>query len=208
MFVVYDFETSGLPLYQGVRSDDPRQPHIVEAAAVLCEPGGEIVDRVDVLVRPDDWVFDEDAVAVHGITEQRAAAEGIAEPEALELLQALFDRAQTRVAHSEAFDAKIMRIAMKRYQGPEAADAWAGRHTRICTLAMARRVLSLKANRLNDIHRALFGADIAGAHKAMPDVMACRAIYLRLLEQQSARDAMLLGLPPLVPLPEMVSFDA
>jgi hypothetical protein len=42
----------------------------------------------------------------------------------------------------------------------------------------------------------------------MSDVMACRAIYLRLLEQQSARDAMLLGLPPLVPLPEMVSFDA
>jgi DNA polymerase III epsilon subunit-like protein len=97
---------------------------------------------------------------------------------------------------------------LKRYRSTEAADAWAGRHTRICTLAMARRVLSLRTNRLNDVHRALFGTDIEGAHRAMSDVMACRAIYLRLLEQQSARDAMLLGLPPLVPLPEMVSFDA
>src|SRR5690606_34711454 len=71
---VFDVETTG---------SDPREARIVSAALLLCLPDGRVQPGgVDVIVNPGVPIPDE-ATAVHGITTERARAEGIEPAEAV-----------------------------------------------------------------------------------------------------------------------------
>ena len=72
--LVFDVETTGLPLWNEP-SEDPRQPHLVQLAALLVDDDTrQVISTLDVIVRPDGWLIPEDVAAVHGITTERAAA--------------------------------------------------------------------------------------------------------------------------------------
>lgn len=113
---VYDTETTGIPAYSEP-SESPNQPHLVEIAALLADPEHGIIERVSHIIKPDGWRWgaDDEAFKVHGITFERAMDEGIPEPEAIYNFLQLVAKADMRVAHNENFDAKMVRIAMKRY---------------------------------------------------------------------------------------------
>lgn len=113
----YDTETTGLPLFKEP-SEDPRQPHIVELAALLIDDReGHIIEVVHHIIRPDGWSWTEEdeAFKAHGITMERAMDEGIPEAEAVHHFIELSKQSDMRVGHNESFDARIMRIALKRY---------------------------------------------------------------------------------------------
>lgn len=72
---VFDLETTGT---------DPREARIVTAALLLCLPDGTVQPGgVDVIVNPGVPIPDE-AAAVHGITTERARADGIEPAEAVD----------------------------------------------------------------------------------------------------------------------------
>lgn len=63
--MIFDTETSGIPLYQEP-SDDPRQPYVVELAADLIDlDTREIITSLDFLI-DNDVDIPEDVVAIHG----------------------------------------------------------------------------------------------------------------------------------------------
>ena len=189
---IYDFETNGLPLFDQP-SDDPRQPHIVEFAAGLFDletgaPRGEI----HAIVRPDGWTIPDEVAAIHGITTERALAEGKPEAEVLGVLAAMWDGEDiaARVAHNESFDARIIRIAYKRFLGEAAADRWkAGKAE--CTARLSTPILALpptarmkaakafkhKTPTLAEAYRHFFGEDLVGAHGALADMQGCARVY-------------------------------
>lgn len=113
---VYDTETTGLPAYSEP-SESPNQPHLVELAGILAEPETGVIESVSFIIKPDGWSWgaDDEAFKVHGISYEQAMDQGVPEPEALHQFLRLFSRADMRVAHNENFDAKMLRIAMKRY---------------------------------------------------------------------------------------------
>ena len=79
----FDTETTGLPLWKEP-SEDPRQPHLVELAALLVNPDTrEMIAFMDVIIKPNGWTIPVDVSEIHGITTERALAEGIPEEEAL-----------------------------------------------------------------------------------------------------------------------------
>lgn len=89
----FDTETTGLPLFREP-SEDPRQPHIVQIAAMLIDglPSGPVVlGQMNRLVQPEGWAWSEDdeAFKTHGITVERAMDEGVSEAKALEEFHAL-----------------------------------------------------------------------------------------------------------------------
>lgn len=190
LILAYDTETTGLPLFDQP-SDDPRQPHIVEIAIGLFdEATGAEVDRYHTIVRPDGWTIPDDVAAIHGITTERALAEGIDERDALFALLALWRRAEFRIAHNEGFDARIARIGAKRFFGEGVADEWkAGRAE--CTQRLATPILKLpptekmraakrfhhKSANLTECVRHFFDEDHAGAHGALPDMLACARVW-------------------------------
>ena len=188
----YDTETTGLPLFDQP-SEDPRQPHIVQLAAALVDlESRRRVASIDLTIRPDGWLVPDEVAAVHGITTAEADAVGVPESMALEMFLELHSRANVRIAHNEAFDARIVRIAIKRLLGDEdgLSDDWHESPAE-CTARMSTPILALppsarmraagrrhhKTPKLSEAYQFFMGRDLDGAHNAMVDVDACIEVY-------------------------------
>ncbi len=201
----FDTETSGLPLFSEP-SEDPRQPHIVQLAACLVNlDTREELHSMDVIIKPDGWVIPDEVAAIHGITTERALAEGIPETEALTQFIGMWmwDLKTLRIAHNESFDARIVRIAIKRLKADDAlADEWkAGRAectqklaTPICKLPPTAKMIAARRNHhksanLGEAYKHFTGQDLVGAHSAMVDVRACMAVYFAIQDLQAEKVA-------------------
>lgn len=115
LIMIYDTETSGLPVFNEPSEGD-NQPHICEIAALLFDDKTrQLKESIHHLVRQDGWDVDPEAFKAHGITKERSFAEGMDEWAAHAAFHALQEKADMRVAHNRQFDDRIMRIAYKRY---------------------------------------------------------------------------------------------
>lgn len=181
----FDTETTGLPLYSEP-SGDPRQPHIVQLGAQLVDIDQDrTISSLDVIIKPDGWVIPEDVAALHGITTEHAMLVGIPERAALEALLGLWRAAGERVAHNESFDARIVRIAIKRLlQDDQLADEWKAAPA-YCTARNATDLVQIpkasgrgyKMPTLAEAYRHFKGRDLINAHRALADTKACRDVY-------------------------------
>ncbi|GAP37342.1 3'-5' exonuclease [Piscinibacter sakaiensis] len=198
----YDTETSGLPLFDQP-SEDPRQPHLVQLGACLVDlDTRRTLSTMDVMVRPDGWTIPDEVAAVHGITTEMASDLGVPEPIAVSMLLDLWAAGRRlRIAHNEPFDARILRIALKRYRDDETADAWKAGGAR-CTQLLSTPILKLpptekmkaarrfhhKSANLGEAYQHFMGKPLQGAHSALVDVHGCMEVFFAIqdLEQQAA----------------------
>ena len=190
--LVYDTETSGLPLFNEP-SEDPRQPHLAQLGARLVDlEKRSIIATLDVIIRPDGWVIPDDVAAVHGITTAMAKDVGVSELVATHMLMELWSACDLRIAHNETFDARIMRIALKRYADevlPDPDDWKAGsaectarRSTPICNLPPTAKMIAARRNHpktpnLGEAFEFFTGRKLEGGHSALVDVDACMAVW-------------------------------
>ena len=176
----FDFESTGLPKFS-LPSDDPSQPHIVEASAVLVDfETRELVAEYDRIVRPDGWEIPAEMSAIHGITTERALAEGIPESDVVNDILAMWRRAELRVAHNENFDARIFRIGLKRFVGDDIAEEWSGA-PKFCTIAGSRYIVALPKNKAPTLAEAFGffnpGMAMDGQHEALEDTHGCMSVF-------------------------------
>lgn len=200
----YDTETSGLPLFEQP-SEDPRQPHIVQLGSCLVDlDSRKVISSLDVIVRPDGWTIPKDVCEVHGITTEHALAVGIAESLAIGLFMELWEVADLRIAHNEQFDARILRIALMRFEDSQSADVWKAGAAE-CTQRLATPILKLpptermravgrnhfKSASLGEAYKHFTGRKHEDAHSAMADVRACMEVYfaIKTLSQPQGRPA-------------------
>lgn len=185
--IFYDNESSTLPLWREP-SEDPRQPHIVQLAAKVIDiETREVVSSMDRLVKPDGWKIDQGAYDVHGISMERADAEGLPEADVLHEFLELW-KGITRVGHNEGFDARMIRIATKRYCEPDVQQLWKDGASE-CTAYLSKQVMmpgqkGFKKPSLADAYFFFTGKKLEGQHNAMVDVEACEAIYFAILDNQ------------------------
>ena len=195
----YDTETTGLPLFKEP-SEHPDQPHIVQVAAFLVDlDTRETLASMDVIVQPDGWTIPDDVAAIHGITNEKAAALGVPEDLAIDMLLALHSKATVRIAHNEQFDARILRIGAKRFIDPHAtegeplfSDEWKEAPAE-CTCALARPILQLpptakmkggfKMPTLMEAYQHFFGQEFPGQHTARGDALARMRVYFAIQDQ-------------------------
>lgn len=202
-FLFYDSETTGLPDFKAP-SEAPQQPHIVQLAACLVDMDTrQTISSMDVIIRPDGWTIPDDIAAIHGIATDHALAVGIPESMAVGMFMALWaGPGRTRVAHNEQFDARILRIALKRFfdkpdevlplsaewkSGP--AECTARLATPICALPpsekmAAKKMFRNKTPNLGEAYRHFTGQEIENAHTAMADVQACMTVYFAIQDMK------------------------
>lgn len=169
MELFYDTETSGF-----------NNPHIVQLAAV-CGP-----HSINLLIKPDGWEIEPGAEEVHGISQQRALREGIPIGHAMWLFVALCEVATVRVAHNAAYDEKIVALEAERLEMEIPICPV------FCTMLASVDHCKLpgrfrgqyKWPKLDEAHRHFFGCGFDNAHDAFADLVACRAIYGKLVELQ------------------------
>lgn len=187
MNLFFDTETTGIPNWK-IPSDDPSQPHIVSLAAVLADPKTSTsYGMLDVIIRPDGWVIDEegDAFKTHGITQERAMDVGVPEYMAVEMLMDMCD-GRKRVAYNTTFDNRIIRIASKRYFSEELQVKWKEGDYE-CAMIGSRKIIGGKQPKLMDAYKYFTGKDLDGAHNAMVDTFACMAVYQGIQKELHAR---------------------
>jgi DNA polymerase-3 subunit epsilon len=190
----WDTETTGLPLWKEP-SESPEQPHIVQLSAELVDlETREVVDSMDVIVRPDGWTIPEEMTAIHGITNETALEAGIPEKDAIARLLELRARSVLRVAHNKTFDDRIVRIGLKRFfddlqsEDPQPSDAWKEGES-FCTCYGSKSACALPGKKLptlEEAHRILVGLELEGAHNAMNDTRGCKAVYFALKDREQA----------------------
>lgn len=206
----YDSETSGLPLWN-LPSEHPDQPRVVQLAAELCdEATGETLQQMNMIILPDGWTIPDDVAAVHGITTERALAEGVAADLVVSNFIEMWTEADLRAGHNESFDMRMVRIELMRharYSGEvvlgEAgdvpfADYWK-KAPAYCTQGNSVKILNLpptekmrkakrfgpKSPNLGEAYQFFTGKPLEGAHDAMVDVRACKAVYYGIKAHQA-----------------------
>ena len=185
----YDTETTGLPLFSEP-SEDPRQPHIVQLAAQLVNlDTGRVISTLDVMIKPAGWVIPEEVSQIHGITTEMASDLGISETLAVEMLLDM-SKGRLRVAHNEPFDARLVRIACKRFFDEATAEEWKAGAAE-CTQRLASPIMKLppteamlakrmrgpKSPNLREAYLHFTGRELENAHSALADVQGCRDVY-------------------------------
>lgn len=182
----FDTETTGVPDFKAP-SEDPKQPHIVEFAAVLVDSETlESVASVHLVTRPDGWEIPTETTAIHGMTTARAMEIGVPERFVVQTALELGRRASLRVGHSQQFDARIVRIGLMRFGfGSAAADEWKAMPAE-CTAQLARPFTGLPKNKLPTLAEAFkhfTGRAFERAHTAKADTLACAELYWAIKSQ-------------------------
>jgi DNA polymerase-3 subunit epsilon len=202
----YDVETTGLPLFSEP-SEDPRQPHIVQLGAILVDMGTrEEIEVLDAIVRPDGWTIPDDVAAIHGVTTERALADGLPALDVLQRFLTMWGSSEqlVRAGFNESFDARLVRIALFRHFDKALADKWkaglAHDVMKVCTpicklpptakMVAARRGGQFKSPKLSEAYEHFFGEKLEGAHSALVDARATLRIHFHLEDlKQPARAA-------------------
>jgi len=186
LILPFDTETTGLPVYSE-QSNKECQPHLVEIAAFLVdETTREVVETLNVIVKPDGWSWSADCEVFkkHGISYDQAMEEGIPEADALQQLMAMYDKCRIRTAFNVSFDNRIMRIAQMRHgYSAEVLEEWKTNKDRyVCSMQKSRVLMPIKKTpSLVAAHAYFFGEGVfKETHRALADAVAAKEIYFAL----------------------------
>lgn len=180
--LITDTETSGLP-ERGIPSDDPSQPHLVQLACKMVDlTTRTTIQSLNFLVYPMDWEFDQEAIDVHGITEEVARRYGRQEEDVSSIYYEMAKDSQMFVAHNVNFDWQLIRTAIMRHHGRDVADDI--KHMeKVCTMLKFQKAHGGKWPKLEAAYEHYTGEKLDGAHDAMVDVNACEVILYNLIDE-------------------------
>lgn len=187
----YDTETTGLPLYKEP-SDHPDQPYIVQLAACLVDLDTRQTKASMDMILNHDVDIPPEVSKIHGIDRERANLYGVKPTLAISTFLSLWGSSTIRIGHNESFDARLVRIALKKTGNhyPDKYQAMWKEGKSACTMKLANPITkahgSLKPKhkwpKLEEAYRILFDEELEGAHSAMPDVQACMRVYFHILD--------------------------
>lgn len=189
LILAFDTETTGMVRWKDVDSHSA-QPNIIQLGAILSDQD-QVFAEFRCLVNPSDvhpdWVMEDGAVKVHGITREAIEAAGIPTLTAMRTLTHLMDRADTVVCHNVDFDRKLAAIALTRGgDGSRPALQKLATRSYYCTMKKSTDLCKIPSEckrneykwpRLLELHQFLFGETFDGAHDAMEDVRATVRCY-------------------------------
>ncbi|PKM98241.1 MAG: 3'-5' exonuclease [Elusimicrobia bacterium HGW-Elusimicrobia-3] len=186
MYLFFDTETTGLPRsWNAPVTALDNWPRLVQLAYMAYDGEGGLIAAVDTMVKPEGFTIPVESSRIHGITTERALAEGRDLGTVLREFKALLDPARYLVAHNISFDEKIIGAEFLRNGLP---DIPAVKH-KICTMHSATEYCAIPGPRgykwpkLTELHRKLFNKDFSEAHNAAADIAATAKCFWELKER-------------------------
>jgi DNA polymerase-3 subunit alpha len=189
MFLIFDTETTGLPRnYNAPLSDSDNWPRVVQIAWQLHDVKGNLISADSIIVKPDGFTIPFNAAQVHGISTERALAEG----RDLQVVMNEFVEAvkQTKylAGHNIEFDlsivgAEFIRLGMPDFfAGKPVIDTKNDEVTEFCAIPGGRGG-KFKWPKLEELYVKLFHEGFEAAHNAAFDVQATAKAFFELLKR-------------------------
>ncbi|MFA7170885.1 MAG: 3'-5' exonuclease [Candidatus Paceibacterota bacterium] len=188
MYLFFDTETTGLPRDWNAPVDKlDNWPRLVQLAWLLYDENGKKLDERAHIVKPEGFLIPSESAKVHGITNEKALAEGEDLRFVLEEFAERIAEANLLVAHNMSFDEKIMGAEFLR--GKMETELF--QTERICTMLSSIDFCRIPSSggsgykwpRLSELYIKLFGKDFEGAHDALVDTSACARCFFELMEK-------------------------
>ncbi len=186
MILFFDTETTGLPP-RGNKTppeDFDAWPRMVQLAyAIDDETHTETVAR-SWIIKPEGYEISPWVASIHGITTERAMAEGVAITEVLEDFYQYFLAADLIVAHNYTFDfgvvgSELIRHGYANFLCDKPYCCTMKASTKYCAIPQ-KSGRGLKWPNLTELHTKLFDRGFDGAHDAANDVAAGLNCYWEL----------------------------
>lgn len=196
--IAFDTETTGLPIWS-MPSEDPSQPRVMALAAQLFnDETGEMIEEMDVLIKPDGWIIPELIEGLTGISTAMCEATGIPAEQAVTQFIEMWKKADHRVAHNEPFDMRMIRIEIMRHPlhsmelvgEVSLADYWKkapsyctqGKSVKLINLPPTAKMIAAgrrtpKSPNLTEAYRFFTNEELQNAHSARADMEACKVVY-------------------------------
>jgi DNA polymerase III subunit epsilon len=185
MYLFFDTETTGLPAnYKAPVSNSANWPRMVQIAWQVYNNDGTFAEAKDFIIKPEGYIIPKDASKVHGITTERAIAEGHDLTEVLNEFNQQLNDAQVLVAHNISFDEKIIGAEFYRKSIINKIETI----KKLCTMKSSVDYCQIPGNygykwpKLAELHYALFGKGFEEAHNAAADINATVKCFWKLKE--------------------------
>ena len=184
MFLIFDTETTGLPLLKNAPlTNFDNWPRMVQIAWQLHDELGNFVESQNHIVRPDGFEIPINAKMVHGISTEYALEHGEPLKDVLDMFLEACKKAKYLVGHNINFDLSVVGCEFLRDRGENPLPNWKVIDT--CTEKTANYCQfpggshgKFKFPKLIDFHKLLFGEDFSSAHNACADVEATARVFL------------------------------
>jgi DNA polymerase-3 subunit epsilon len=196
-----DLETTGLPerkfgqMYEYKQIEKYETCRVVQIALIVAEyDGAEIIlnaRSTDVarnfIIKPAGFAVK--GTEIHGITHERAMAEGIPIETAAAQIKADLRDVTLLVAHNIEFDKNVLLSELFRI-GDAAAVTMIDRMPTFCTMARTTDLVQIRSiygnfkwPKLTELYYFLFREHVVGAHNAKNDVAAVARCFTELLRR-------------------------
>ena len=188
MYLIYDTETTGLPKnFKAPVSDSDNWPRCVQIAWQLHDASGKLVNAQNYIIKPDGYTIPYNAEKVHGISTERAMAEGVDLDFVLEEFEKDIAKTDWVIGHNIEFDVNIMGAEYYRQnkhtsQLDKKIVDTKDTSTEFCAIPGGRGG-KFKWPTLTELHTKLFGVPFADAHDAAYDVDATAKCFFGLLTE-------------------------
>ncbi len=189
MYLIFDTETTGLPAnYNAPVTDTDNWPRMVQLAWECHDKTGLLLYNKSFIVRPEGYVIPQAAEKVHGISTEKALAEGMDLETVLREFDEDLRQVSVIVGHNISFD---LRIAGAEYVRKGIATVLHDIHA-ICTKEESTDFCALpggKGNKfkwpnLSELHNKLFNESFEEAHNATADVAATSRCFFELIRRE------------------------
>ena len=173
MYLFFDTETTGLPKnWKAPVSDTRNWPRMVQIAWRQYTLDGNLLSSANHIIKPEGFTIPGDVARIHGITHERALAEGDLLKDVLNTFIRHAAESEIFVAHNISFDEKIIGAELIR---TDLEDIFKGKE-KICTMLESASFCKIpgpygyKWPKLSELHYKLFGKSFQEAHNAAVDI--------------------------------------
>jgi len=190
--IFFDTETSGF-IKKDLSFDHPEQAWTVQIGAILGNQNEDFA-KMNTIIKANGRSMNPFAQEVHGISIERADAEGVEELEAAEQFGLMLRQADFMVCHNHSFDWQYVKHLMERNidkMSDEARSAFYLDLPAYCTMkdkavvkfcGLKNKLGKPKWPKLIELHEHLFSERFDGAHDAFADITAAKRCFFALLD--------------------------
>ncbi len=191
MFLIFDTETTGLPInWNAPLTDNNNWPRCIQIAWQLHDKDGSCISHEDYLVQPDGFTVPYDAEIIHGISSALANKDGLPLEVVLEKFQNALQQCEFVGGHNVKFDLNIMGAEFLRMNGENPLeslliiDTCTEETANLCKLPGGRGG-KFKLPTLIELHAYLFDSQFEEVHNATADVEATTRCFFELFRRGS-----------------------